>query len=687
MIILTEKPSVAKDIATGLGGYSFSKTKRWWEKDGNSCIVSAAGHLLELYMPEDYDEKYRKWNLSDLPILPENFRTKPKEDTKKVLDIIALAFKTFGTDDFILATDADREGELIGALILEYLKFDDYERARRFWVSEALTPEVVKKGIADAKPLSSFAMYRKSGSARSKADWLIGMNITRLLTGSTHHLLHFGRVQTAVLGAIYLRDKNIAAFKSAPYWQFRLKMSHQGQDFYMFLTSGGKRDFYELEAPELQKAGNLTGKLEIKEVKQEKKSELPPLLYSLTALQKECSTRLHISPEETLSIVQKLYEEYKCMSYPRTSSSYLGDDNVELFRKTFRILSSAYPLESKGCDENLIDSSNKRLFNSEKIQGHHALIPLSPIPAEATQKEKDVYNIVLERFFQTVMKEYLYMQTMITGEKDGLSFTASGRTVTRWGWKKKVEEGEEKDDDENQSLPDLKSGDLVEIVGNELLEKKTKPKKHFTNASLLSLMENPKDENSDGKKLAGLGTPATRASIISELIHHQYVRQEKQNLLITELGCFLIETVIDIPDLRNLISIGTTTMWEQQLQDAPDEFLYGITKFIRENLPKISITQKWVKPEKESLGTCPICKKGRIIAGKSNYYCSEYKTGCQFKIWQTVSGALVSQTDVKALLSGKKTGQKTMKNKDGKVFKAALSLEDGKLKFVFSKKN
>ena len=276
MIILTEKPSVAKDIATGLGGYSFSKTKRWWEKDGNSCIVSAAGHLLELYMPEDYDEKYRKWNLSDLPILPENFRTKPKEDTKKVLDIIALAFKTFGTDDFILATDADREGELIGALILEYLKFDDYERARRFWVSEALTPEVVKKGIANAKPLSSFAMYRKSGSARSKADWLIGMNITRLLTGSTHHLLHFGRVQTAVLGAIYLRDKNIAAFKSAPYWQFRLKCLIRARTFTCFLHQEERELFTNWKRLNFRKPETLPVSLKSKKSSRKRKVSCLP---------------------------------------------------------------------------------------------------------------------------------------------------------------------------------------------------------------------------------------------------------------------------------------------------------------------------------------------------------------------------------------------------------------------------
>ena len=257
MLILTEKPSVAQAFADALGGFQKSKENGWLYRGDADCIVAAHGHLLELFMPEDYNPELKKWTLDTLPIIPNQMRYKPIPDPKtNSLKIIGQALKTFGHDNFILATDAEREGELIGYLILKHLGFTGWNTARRFWVSEALTPEVVKRGLAAAKPLHQYKTYRDAGLARSQADWLVGMNFSRLLSISTGTLLSFGRVQTAVLGAIYARDKGIKNFKPIPYQQLSVTVDKDGLTFTMLLDHDGQNRF-PLIPQDLQKLQKL----------------------------------------------------------------------------------------------------------------------------------------------------------------------------------------------------------------------------------------------------------------------------------------------------------------------------------------------------------------------------------------------------------------------------------------------
>lgn len=657
----------------------------FWKNSRNDIIVSAAGHLLELYQPEDYNPSWKNWELEDLPIIPEDFKYQPIEASIDVLKKIKYCFDNFDSSDFVLATDAEREGEHIGALILNYVGFKHYSTARRFWVSEALTPDVVKKGFANLKPLSEYESYKKAGLARARSDWLLGINVSRLLAISTNTNAFFGRVQTAILGAIYLRDKNISGFKPVPYFQLAVTVRTGNSDFKMLLNVNGK-DRFATKEELAQRCANLNGKsLSVTEIQTERKTENQPQLFNITGLQKYCSNVYHFTPEETLAIAQELYESLKCLSYPRTPSTVLGDDNVELFSEKFNLLSKSYPQLAQRCANKYISGENKRLFNSSKLQDHHALIPLAPLPEAATDKQKKVYEAVLLRFFQTVMDVHIYEVTTIKAVLPGITgeeYIAKGKTIVQTGWKNSNDENDS--EEETQSIPaGINKEDLLQAVKSDILEKTTKPKKHYTNASLLSLMENPKGEDENLGKLTGIGTPATRASIIAKLIKREYIQQKGQQLLITDKGKFIIQTVVKIPCLANLIKISTTTEWEEKLNNEPDNFLDENKEFLKKEIPQIKITDKWENTS-NTIGVCPVCHKGKITEGKKSFYCSEYKNGCQAVIWKdNFCHAQITASDAKMLICGKKTKPKKMQSKKtGKDFSAPLqaTIENGNLK-------
>jgi len=676
MLILTEKPSVAKDIAAALGGFNYQKG---YYLQGNNCIVYAAGHLLELFAPDDYDDRYKKWQKADLPIIPPLMKYKPIREHKEQLSIIKNCFDEYGKNGFILATDPEREGELIGALILSYVGFQDWENAKRFWVAEALTPDVVNAGLKKALPLIKYESYKKAGYARQHADWLIGMNITRLLSISNGALFSFGRVQTAVLGAIYLRDKAISDFKAIPYEMFKADCG----EFALYLTDSAGNNKFEKNNQLLKIVSEsvLPGDaMQITKVSIQQKIEQPPQLFNITGLQKYCSAKYHYSPKFTLQTVQELYEKFKCMSYPRTPSVVLGDDNVNLYQEKFDLLSTAYPEYATGCDITKIVGSNKRLFNSAKLTDHHALIPLAVLPESAAEAQRNIYSAVLERFFTVIKAPFIYNAINVAAVCRTYSFTGSGRQINSLGWKEK----EKEKNDDVELFPQLVEGQLCKIIKTEVNEKETQPKKHFTNASILALMENPTGE--EGEHLVGIGTPATRADIIATLIEREYIKEVKQNLLITDKGKYLIDTVIKIPALRDFISIKTTTQWEERLESNPDDFLSETKKFLKKIIAEtdIDITKKW---ENAGLGVCPICKKGKILSGKFSYYCSDYKNGCKFSVWKNICHAAITDNDVQLLLTGKNTRTKKMKTKEGKEFSAQLILgSDYKVQFAPYKK-
>ncbi len=688
MLILTEKPSVAQDIADTLGFTKNPALGCFVSADGKSGIVAAHGHLLELYKPEDYTGQTKKtWTLSELPLIPAQMKYKkipPEPKKPDSLEIIKRAFQKFGQENFILATDAEREGELIGALILDYIGFTKYDSARRFWTSEALTSDVIKKAIRESKPLKNYEHYKTAGLARQHADWLVGMNFTRLLSVQSETLCPFGRVQTAVLGAIFMREKAIEEFKPRPYVQLQITASKDNQSFKLtFFQNENERfspDDKIVSDCKNQLASNK--KLRIKEITKQEKTENPPQLFDITELQKYCSEHYQFSPSQTLELAQSLYEKHKCLSYPRTPSVVLGDDNVELFKAKFELLKNSYPKSAQGCAPENITAENKRIFNSAKLTDHHALIPLSPLSTEANESEKKVYTAVVKRFFNVIKPPHIYEQTNIIAESENGKFTfkTSGKKIIQQGWKQTDEKRDVALEEEGvQVLPELAPEEIVTVQNREVLQKMTKAQKHYTNASILAMMKNPKgDKDENLGKLAGLGTPATRAKILQGLIARKLIEVIKQNILITEKGKFLIKQVLQLPSLADLISISTTTKWEQQLQDEPQKFLENIKSFIRAELPGMKLTTKWERP---FLGLCPVCG-GKVYSGKKSYFCENLpKEKCRFSLSKIICAASISEQDASSLLSGKETRAKKMKSKTGEEFSARLSLKNGKLDF------
>jgi DNA topoisomerase-3 len=503
MLILTEKPSVARAFADALG---VTRKDNCYE-NSDHCVVNALGHLLEDYSPEDYNPDLKKWSLDGLPIIPEQVKYKAVEKTKAQLAVVKNCFSRHKNDPFLLATDAEREGELIGAEILDYVGFKNYPNARRFWVSEALTPEVIKKGIENAKPLADYKSYREQGFARQFADWLVGMNLTRLISLKANKTLHFGRVQTAVLGAVYEREKSILNFTSEKYYEVIAVLDTKAPSLVKLINPDNK-DFPFRFCERSSILREITSKIpaltsgEITAVKKEKKTVQPPQLFNITGLQKEAHKQFGYTPEQTLDIAQALYEKHKCLSYPRTPSRVMGDDNVKLIKSIYEKLIEEYSDAGtcheeyiKGSDPSLIDSGNKRLFNSEELQDHHALIPLEPLPADTSDEENNVYDLVYERFFSILKPPYIYNSLIISGNISEYSFQGSGIEILQSGWKTENEEYDENKENYKYSIPPEPGKYPIIHIHRE--EKQTKPKDHYTFASLLQLMENPRGD--DGK--------------------------------------------------------------------------------------------------------------------------------------------------------------------------------------------
>jgi len=685
MLILTEKPSVARAFAEAL---KVPKKDGYWENDGY-CIVNALGHLLEIFLPEDYDPSLKTWSQSSLPVIPEKFKYKIIAKTKDRLAVIKNCFNRRKNDPLLIATDAEREGELISAEILEYVGFKNYSEAKRFWVSEALTPEVIVKGMKNAKPLADYYPYRDQGYARQRADWLVGMNLTRLLSLKSGKLLHFGRVQTAVLRAVYEREKSIAEFTSEFY--FEIVAVLQGNNpFTLKLINPDNEEFPARfsETSDIissfEKIKNGLKSALITEIDKKVNTVCPPRLFNLTALQKEAHKKFSYSPEQTLNIAQALYENHKCLSYPRTPSNVMGDDNVSMVTAIYNKLISAYkgtPLEIifKDSDPSLINAENKRLFNSEDLQDHHALIPLSPLPADCSIEETNIYKLVFERFFTLLKKPYIYNSVSVAADISGHSFTGKGIEVLQTGWK--TEQNDDEDETVSEDFSGIEKNKNYPVVSVDAVEKKTEPKKHYTFSALLQLMENPRNE--EKKRLVGLGTPATRGSILQKLVDRKYISLNKKNILITEDGVFLIENIFKNENLTTFTSIPETTRWEEQLHQDTESFLNNVIMFVRNAVKNTDMTA--YRHEKISLGKCPLCG-GDIYEGKNNYYCGNYNTEklCNFKIYKEICGAAITSSEIKTLLDGKKTKIKKCEGKSGKAFNASFILsKEGKIEFVF----
>ena len=682
--IIAEKPSVARDIARIVG----AKSKQEGYMEGSGYLVTwAMGHLIALAMPEAYG--FSAYKAEDLPIRPNPFQLvvrQVRKDKEYVSDPAALKQlkvirSSFGkADRIIVATDAGREGELIFRYIYSYLNC--HKPFDRLWIS-SLTDKAIREGLSNLKPGSSYDNLYYSAKARSEADWLVGINASRALSITRRGGYSLGRVQTPTLSMVcrrYIENRN---FSSIPYWKLSVLTEKEG----LSIKAVGCKD-YENEASAQTALALLRSqsRLKVESVTRQVGHTAPPLLYDLTALQKDANRRHGFSADKTLSIAQSLYEK-KITTYPRTGSRYISEDVFE-----------EVPALLRKIRETLPTPLNRHSVDNTKVTDHHAIIPTGETPSGLSADEATVYQMVSNRFVEAFSpdSEEERMQVRFT---DGTNtFTWKACRQISLGWKavqksKEVETEKEEDGKEQilSSLPSLTEGEVLPLVSAEITEHKTKPKPLYTEATLLSAMENAgkEVEDAESKKAmaeCGIGTPATRANIIETLILRDYIRRDKKAIIPTEKGLAVYEIVKD----KKIANAEMTGSWELALAaieagKMPSErFAQGINSYVGticEELLSLSSEQK-----SYPVYRCPKC--GQQSVGIYAKVAKCRNEGCGFHVFREVCGILLSEDNIHDLISSGRTPiLKGLTSKAGKKFNARLVLgEDHVTSFEFENK-
>lgn len=560
ILVIAEKPSVAISIAKVIG--ATKKKDGYYE--GNGYKVSwCVGHLIQMANPDAYDEKYAKWNISDLPIIPKQYKFEVAKATKKQFNILKKLMNDKEIDTVINACDAGREGESIFRLVYNEAKCK--KKMQRLWIS-SMEDSAIKEGFSNLKNGEDYDKLFESAQARAIADWLVGMNISRLYSCLYKQNYSVGRVQTPTLYMIVKRDEEISNFKKEKYYTVELSMNG--------FTLSTDKIGDEITAEQLI---NLIGdNIEITDVIQKEKITKPDLPFDLTTLQRECNKYFGYSAKQTLDYAQSLYEK-KLITYPRTDSRCLTED---------MIVSTVNNILGK----NDFDTERiKTVFNSKKVTDHHAIIPtvssLSEDLSSIPDSEAKVYRLISDKLHASVGYPLVENTTKIVAEFDGFEFTSSGRVIKDEGFSKHLKEYKSKKS-KDAVLPDVSIGDVLSIENKEIKEKFTQPPKHFTEDTLLKSMEiagNEALEKGVEVERKGLGTPATRAGIIENLIYKGFVERDKKNLIATHKGISLVTIVSD-----TFKSAETTAKWEMELADiakgksSKEEFLEAIENEIKE---------------------------------------------------------------------------------------------------------
>ncbi len=577
ILVLAEKPSVARDIAKVL---KCNQKANGFISGPKHIVTWALGHLVTLAPPEVYNQKYKAWNLEDLPMLPNKSELVVIKQTSKQFGVVRSLLNRNDISELIIATDAGREGELVARWIIDKAGFK--KPIRRLWISSQ-TDKAIKEGFQNLKPSRNYDNLYRSAQSRAEADWLIGLNVTRALTCKYNAQLSAGRVQTPTLAMIVERDNEIKRFVPKDYWTIGANLkgfSILWQD----KKSGQTRIFDKSKADIIvSKVSGKTGV--ISDVTKEAKRELPPLAYDLTELQRDANKKYGYSAKKTLQLMQSLYEHHKLVTYPRTDSRHLTDDIVPTLPERLKSIAVG-PYQTSA--RNILRTKpnvTKRLIDNNKVSDHHAIIPTEQFVdlSALNNDERHIYDLIVKRFLAVLSPAFEYEQTTVKYELEGQLFTARGRIVKSSGWKSiyGAESGTNDDDSDsdeaddfdsgsrnrNQALPDIKKGQTEPINQVRTINGKTSPPKRFTEATLLSAMEHP-GKYMDDKALkvviegtSGLGTPATRADIIEKLFDSFYVERRGKEIYPTSKGIQLIDLVPE--DLK---SPELTAKWEQNLQ-------------------------------------------------------------------------------------------------------------------------
>ena len=697
-LIISEKPSVARDIAKVMIKGKGSSKDGFIEGD-DYIITWAIGHLVTLSEPDDYDERYKRWNMGDLPIIPEKFILKPSLKTKKQFQVVKKLMNSKDIGELVCATDSGREGELIFRYI--YQLAGCKKPFRRLWIS-SMTEEAIKKGFEGLKDGSQYDNLYKSARCRSEADWLIGMNGTRAYTIKSNAIFSIGRVQTPTLAMLVNREMQIREFTPQDYWEVK-SIYDDFQGLWIDIKENSSKILTKEKAEEIGKKVN--GSIGVvTDIKKEKKNLAPPLLYDLTELQRDGNKYFGYTAKETLDIAQNLYEKHKLITYPRTDSRYLSDDMKDNVKETLEKLNIA-PY-SKYISKIINDLKfTSRIINNKKVTDHHACIPTPKTPnvQKLNIKERNIYHLIVKRLIAVFFPSHKYEVTTILVENQNETFISKGNVILDWGWKILYANDEKKKEREDeQKLPAINKGAEVFFKDIEILKKQTQPPKQYTESTLLSAMENAgrlveDEELKEQLKENGLGTPATRAAIIERLIQVGYVQREKKNLVPTQKGISIINTVP-----KELKSAELTGKWEKALNSiakgsfSPERFMESINNFTRfvvteanksnpiEGIEDVSSSKGKGKNKKKRIiiGSCPVCKKGSITENSKGYGCSNYTNGCKFFIGSPIAGKKLTKTDVLELIEkGQTPIIQGFTYKNGGSFDAKLVIENGKVVF------
>ena len=679
--IIAEKPSVARDIARIVG----AKIKQEGYMEGSDYVVTwAMGHLIALAMPEAYG--FSAYKAENLPIRPNPFQLIVRQVRKdkeyisdpaalKQLKVIRSCFDK--ADRIIVATDAGREGELIFRYIYQHLgcrkPFD------RLWIS-SLTDKAIREGLSNLKPGSHYDNLYYSAKARSEADWLVGINASRALSIVRKGGYSLGRVQTPTLAMVCRRYIENRDFSSVPYWKISVLTEKEG----VSLKAIGSAD-YESEATAQTALATLRSQsqLTVESVARKVGHTSPPLLYDLTALQKEANRRHGFSADKTLSIAQSLYEK-KITTYPRTGSRYISEDVFEEVPSLLRKIGETLPTPL-----------NRHSVDNTKITDHHAIIPTGETPSGMSADETTIYQMVVNRFIEAFSPDSEEERMLVRFTDGNSTFAWKACRQISLGWKavqkEQVTDVEKKENDNEQvlpSLPDLTEGEVLPLVSTDITEHKTKPKPLYTEATLLSAMENAgkEVEDAESKKAmaeCGIGTPATRANIIETLILRDYIRRDKKAIIPTEKGLAVYEIVKD----KRIANAEMTGSWELTLaaieagQMPPEKFAQGINSYVGTICEELlSLT-----PKQKSYPTyrCPKCGTESVGIYAKVAKCRH--EGCDFHIFREVCGTLLTENYIRDLLTtGRTSILKGLTSKAGKKFNARLVLnEDYTTSFEF----